>query len=259
MDTGIDTLHEDLKAVLWTGKNGIHGWNYIGAETGREDVTNLVGNNKSFYDSLSYTVVPEIYKAGYKDYRKIVPQLKGKIAAMKEFIIQLEETRRVVDGMVAKIGNNNPSLDDFKKLQPAEIENKIRQAIIDRLPYYKDFRDMQYNEIDRLIELAEFHLEHGLNIKNEEADTANDDADISPDKIGILSSPNYTPFHGSHVAGIIAAVRNNGIGMDGVANNVQLMTLKANGNIRELRDKSLAEDNSVCSGKRCNDYQPEFR
>jgi hypothetical protein len=33
--------------------------------------------------------------------------------------------------------------------------------------------------------------------------------------------------HGTHVAGIIAAVRNNGKGMDGVANNVQILTLRA--------------------------------
>src|SRR5690554_5746195 len=33
--------------------------------------------------------------------------------------------------------------------------------------------------------------------------------------------------HGTHVSGIIGAERNNGIGMDGVANNVQIMTVRA--------------------------------
>ncbi len=96
------------------------------------------------------------------------------------------------------------------------------------------------HEARKLKRLAEYHVEHGLNVNNLEADTATGNADISPDKLDPLPRPNLTPFHGTHVAGIVGAIRNNKEGMDGVADNVQLMMLKVNGNIRELRDKSLA-------------------
>jgi subtilisin family serine protease len=36
-----------------------------------------------------------------------------------------------------------------------------------------------------------------------------------------------TPFHGTHVAGIIGAVRGNGKGIDGIANNVRIMAIRA--------------------------------
>ena len=36
-----------------------------------------------------------------------------------------------------------------------------------------------------------------------------------------------TPFHGTHCSGIIGAVRNNGKGMDGIADNVRIMMLRA--------------------------------
>ncbi|OYW17925.1 MAG: peptidase S8, partial [Sphingobacteriales bacterium 12-47-4] len=36
-----------------------------------------------------------------------------------------------------------------------------------------------------------------------------------------------TPFHGTHVSGIIGAIRNNGLGMDGVADNVRIMSIRA--------------------------------
>src|SRR5215207_11748892 len=36
-----------------------------------------------------------------------------------------------------------------------------------------------------------------------------------------------TPFHGTHVSGIIAAKRNNGKGVNGIADNVRIMTIRA--------------------------------
>jgi subtilisin family serine protease len=36
-----------------------------------------------------------------------------------------------------------------------------------------------------------------------------------------------SPTHGTHVSGIIGAVRNNGIGIDGVADNVRIMSIRA--------------------------------
>ena len=36
-----------------------------------------------------------------------------------------------------------------------------------------------------------------------------------------------TPSHGTHCSGIIAAARDNGIGMDGVANDVKIMMVRA--------------------------------
>ena len=36
-----------------------------------------------------------------------------------------------------------------------------------------------------------------------------------------------TPMHGTHVSGIIAAARNNNVGMNGIADNVRIMTVRA--------------------------------
>jgi hypothetical protein len=75
IDSGIDTLHEDLKPVIWTNtneiagngidddKNGyvddIHGWNFIGGKDGRNvgkdsyEGARIYYKFKSKYDSIS--------------------------------------------------------------------------------------------------------------------------------------------------------------------------------------------------------------
>ena len=46
--------------------------------------------------------------------------------------------------------------------------------------------------------------------------------------------------HGTHVAGIIAAIRNNGIGMNGIADNVLIMPIVATTAVGDERDKDVA-------------------
>ncbi|MDR3712401.1 MAG: S8 family serine peptidase [Puia sp.] len=242
IDTGIDTLHEDLRPILWTNQtDGSHGWNFIGSETGQEDVTHIAGFKNDFFDSLSYTLVPFVYRAGYEAHRKATSVLAEKIDAMKSLVKSLEFSDQIAGEIQQKIHKHNPDSVDFANYIPqGENEKKFLQIVRERLPEYKAWEDCKFCEIDNPIKLARYHLNHGLNISDEEPDTATGNADIGPDAIGMIANANLVPYHGTHVAGIIGAVRNNGKGINGIADDVQIMMLKANGNIRELRDKNLA-------------------
>ena len=242
IDSGIDTPQEDLKAVIWTNtEDGSHGWNYIGAETGREDITQLAGYKKDFYDSLAYTTVPESFRAGYQQHRKLMPQLKGKIGAMQDLVAELELVQKTVDTILKKLGKTNPTADDFKNYrEDNESQQLLIKKIIRRFALYPDWNTYQYNEITHILEMAKYHLAHGLNDSNTETDTAKGNTEVSPDKLGPVDEPNLTAYHGTHVAGIIGAVRNNNIGVNGIADHVQIMMLKENGTIREMRDEALA-------------------
>ena len=71
-----------------------------------------------------------------------------------------------------------------------------------------------------------------------------DNPDVFNDKIG-YGNANVMPTkksesHGTHVAGIIAAERNNGLGVNGVANNVKIMAIRAVPNGDEY-DKDIAK------------------
>jgi cell wall-associated protease len=86
-------------------------------------------------------------------------------------------------------------------------------------------------------------------------------ADIVKDNESDLSDQNYgnnnvmagdaDPTHGTHVSGIIGAERNNGKGMDGIADNVRIMMIRAvpNGDEHD-KDISLAIRYAVDNGAR---------
>jgi subtilisin family serine protease len=242
IDSGVDTTHEDLKGVLWTDPStGVHGWDYIGPEAGREDVTLLVADKKTFYDSLAYTMVPEAYRSGYQAHRKLEPQLESKINDMKAVVAELEEIRRTVDSILLRMGTSHPDTSDFNRYGGRDDKEKdLIRRMKRRMGIYPDWAHYYQAEIVDILAKARWHLAHGLNIDDPEKDTCLGDADVSPDKLGPVADPNIVAYHGTHVAGIIAAVRGNGIGMDGIADHVQIMMLKVNGALRELRDSSLA-------------------
>lgn len=261
IDTGVDTLQEDLAHVIWKDKKtGLRGWNYIAAETGKEDITRLVAENKELYDSLAYSNVPEQFRAGYQKYRKLQPALEDKINTMQALVRELERIQEMANKIIVAIGSDNPTIQDFKSYAVREEtalqmedylkkgipnEQRLIKNILKRFSLYPDWKSYKYNEIDHILELAKYHLGHGLNIENDEADTALGNSDITPDKLGPVHDINIGgAYHGTHVAGIIAAVRCNGVGIDGIADKVQILMLKENGTLREMRDDALAK--AIC-------------
>lgn len=242
IDGGIDTNQEDLKQVIWTDpKTGIHGWNYLGAETGKEDITKLVANKSALFDSLAFMEVPTTLQAAFKAHRELSPALESKVYIMKKLIAELDSVRLCADTIVKNMGKENPLIDDFKTYQPQnQNQERVRKIMLRRMSFYPDWKTYQGAEITDILNKASYHLTHGLNADNNEADTATGNKDVSFDKLGPLREPGGTAYHGSHVAGIIGAVRGNGTGVDGVADNVKLMMLKNIGNIRELRDRNFA-------------------
>lgn len=247
IDSGIDTTHEDLKSVLWSQPiNGSHGRNYMDYEKGKEDITNLACINKDFYDSLSYSIVPETYRMGYQAYRKISGEYNKHFEGMREFSVELKQALVLLDEITRTIGKDNPTVDDFKKYRPInEDETNILKLIIARLPDYSDFTTFKRREVLDLLKLAKYHLDHGLNMlpendTNNDLPSRNDTTDVSSYALGLVNRENFTSYHGTHVAGIIGAIRNNDLGVNGVADNVSIMSLKVVSNVRELRDEDLA-------------------
>jgi len=233
IDSGIDTTQLDLKPVLWTDPSvGSHGRNFIGPETGKED----------FIPMLART-------AGSHNYGIIKDDYHLHVTRLQIFIDQLKESQQVLNQIAKNIGKEKLSFKDLKQYRPRnDAEENVLSLVLGRMSFYPNFEKLRQAEVDQLIDLGTFHLANGLN--NTIASAADTlavtrspggvDANIGMDPLGLVLDPNVAPAHGTFVAAIIAAVRNNDVGIDGVSNHTRILMLKLSNNIREMRNADLA-------------------
>ncbi|HLX90058.1 MAG TPA: S8 family serine peptidase [Puia sp.] len=228
IDSGIDTTQENLRPVLWSDtEDGSHGRNFIAEETGKED----------FIYQLFYKKNEQGYDRTFSDY-------KMHVARLQSFINQLRQSKILIDQMLETIGKNNPSTDDFKKYTPRnDVDRWMLGLVLQRMPAYPDFATFKYAQLDKLLSNATYHLSHGLKMDLPPADNVDTltSADVSNDPLGLAGDPIMGAYHGTYIAGIIAAVRNDGRGINGIAANARIMALKLSGGIREMRNSDLAK------------------
>jgi subtilisin family serine protease len=268
IDSGIDIEHPDLKGAIWINKkeiagnkidddkNGfvddINGWNFLG------DIEN---------EQLELTRIVKKGDTNSKEYREAKAQLDKKIAdlapqkeqldmilgADKACAIYLKKKNYSVDEVKA-IKTTDAALGQAKMIMSQVLASSTREAFDKEMVEYKDF---VYNQ-----------LNYNLNLNHDGRKPLGNNPDDFNSKIygnNIVWGPKKEGAkHGTHVAGIIAQIKNNGLGGDGVANgNVEIMTIRAVPNGDE-QDKDIANairyavDNGakVINGSFGKDYSP---
>lgn len=115
------------------------------------------------------------------------------------------------------------SLNGFEKKQ-WEIYRKARTQYLETVKTSKDSGDIKFA----------YNIDYNSG-KLIEDGSANDRFYGSP-----VIKGSAALSHGTHVAGIIAAQRNNGIGIDGIADNVLIMPIVATTGYGDERDKDIA-------------------
>jgi len=270
IDGGIDTTHEDLRRVLWINpkeiagngidddKNGyvddIHGWNFIGGKDGRNigpetaEVTRLYGKLKPKYDgkdraSFSGAEQKEfdLYQKTKAEVEKNQKQYKAQYQGIQQFAAQFTEA---VAGLkeklkVTKLDTNTLAMitDTAKSMsikRPATgILNMLRQQNVGDA-------DLMVGEFGKYTEQLKARAEYHYNPDFNTRDIVGDDPENTKDRdYGNPDIMGPDANHGTHVAGIIGADRANTLGIRGIADNVQIMGVRAVPDGDE-RDKDVA-------------------
>lgn len=240
VDSGVDIEHEDLKNNVWTNtkeipnngidddKNGyvddIHGWNFLG------NITQAATEMTRIYGSKD-TKNPD-YARAKEAYEKEVAEVKRS----KEAYERLVQTIAFIQPEMAKlVGKQNFTAEDIEKAtQGKQYDERTSQMI----EFMKELLGKADNIEDLNKEVAEgveyfdtkmkFHLNTTFDPRKDILkDDENDFTKKNYGNNNVIGPDPKEALHGTHVAGIIGAVRNNGIGMDGVADNVWIMAVRA--------------------------------
>ena len=261
IDSGIDTLHEDLKQVLWRNPkeipgNGIdddgngyvddvYGWNFLGGKDGRNV------KQDSYEGARVYHKLKEKYKGKtidtaalqgaeleeYQTWLKAKNKVEGAgddggldLLMLKRALSSALKSDSVLRIALKKDTFTGNDLDSFVAVTPAE-----KAARGGLLYLFRANQMMETTNQEFIQGFSEFV--GGEERKAEAKETAppeyrkeivgDDESDINDRYYGNADVMASTPFHGTHVAGIIGAVRNNKLGMDGIADNVKLMMIRA--------------------------------
>ena len=255
IDSGIDTTHEDLKPVLWTNPkeipaNGIdddgngyvddiHGWNFIGGRDGRnvkEDSYEAARVYHAYRGKFENVTDASTLSKADQELYKMWTRAKADVVDNVD-LTQLRQAKMMYQKMKAgdSIIRKDLKKEEYSGKDLKEYTAVNQDAIATRQIILK-ICELNNNNYDITNNMLLQELEGDMR-KAETVNTPppNYRGDIVKDNENDINDKFYgnndimagTPFHGTHVAGIIGAVRNNGKGIDGIADNVRIMMLRA--------------------------------
>ncbi|MFT3823773.1 MAG: S8 family peptidase [Chitinophagaceae bacterium] len=261
IDSGIDTLHEDLKPVLWVNPkeipgNGIdddgngyvddiHGWNFLGNKDGRNvkqdsyEGARVYHKFKAKYEDPSFdsTKLKGDELAEYKMWKKAKVKIMGDgseegvdLVMLKKALQSSLRSDSILKVALKKDVYTGNDLDTFVAVSTSE-----KAARGSLLYLFKANQMLESTNKEFLDGFGEFVS--GEERKAEAKEKAPEDyrGEITGDNENDINDRYYgngdvmagTPFHGTHVSGIIGASRDNGLGIEGIADNVRIMMIRA--------------------------------
>jgi subtilisin family serine protease len=270
IDSGVDIAHEDLQGKIWVNnreipgngidddKNGyvddVHGWNFIGGKDGSHvaedshELTREYVRLKAIYGGLTEDDVKKKQRKEFAYWQRIQRNFETD-KAEAEMNFNFFQNMEGMFNQAADIVKEHLSVDDFGAAELSEIEtedSKVKSSVGMLMQVFNNIRDdeMSVNEVISELAEARQHFETQVNFAyNLDFDprhiVGDDPEDYKDRNYGNNDPTGPDSGHGTHVAGIIAADRNNDLGIKGVAEHVLIMPIRAVPDGDE-RDKDVA-------------------
>jgi subtilisin family serine protease len=260
LDSGIDTTHEDLKNILWTNlkeipgngidddKNGyiddVHGWNFLGGKNGQsvkrapDERSRIYHKYKAKFSNalLDTNTLSTSDKIVFKTWKKTETELnfsdeeKDQLKYVEMLASAFKKHDKVLKQEMNVVRYNRESLTQFIPTSITGKEAKLGLLSLHRLMQLDEHELNTYTiaQMEEYIEGKTVAFGAKEKLPNDERSLIVRDNyyNFLDAYYGNNDIMGPTPNHGTHVSGIIAASRNNGAGIDGVADAVKIMMVR---------------------------------
>jgi cell wall-associated protease len=255
IDSGVDTLQKDLQGILWVnpkekpanGKdddhNGyvddVHGWNFLGGKNGKADLHETSEEIRYYYKLKDkYANATAATPGNEKEYAYWLKVKGSRDSTLKKSTAELSELQpemsvlMVTNGYIKKALNLGPNgtfsakdLDNIHTINDTLTQSKYVWGLVLQQEGSTSTNASALKDMSEYIEKLTNDVSPNL---TERKETVGDDPDVNDGKPYGNNILKYNDAsHGTGVAGLIGAKRGNGYGIDGVADNVHIMVVKA--------------------------------
>lgn len=235
LDSGIDLNHEDLDGVLWTNSDEVSGNNIDDDKNGFvDDVHGYNFLGESLHEQLEYARIVRLELGDSQMQSKALETLEKELAEAKannaRYAQILETVENADAALKSHLGKSDYTPEDLAGIQTTDAGLQQNIAVLQQMfafaPSIEEVKDQLKEGVKYFEGQVNYHLNRDFDGRKVVGD---DPYDINSRGYGNGNPMNRSEdeSHGSHVAGIIAAERGNGLGVDGVADHVQIMSVRA--------------------------------
>ena len=261
IDGGTDITHPDLSPNVWTNTkeipgNGIdddhngyvddiHGWDFIGGKYGdvyhdNLEITRMYRDYKVRFQNADTTALTGQDAADFKKYQELRSDYFNMAS---ESILQyhfLSLLQRHTNNLLADMNESDPTSQDLQAYNPTddslEKAKTILLTVLQKGVSVSQFQDELKEGLNELGPDINYYYNLDYNPRYIVGDDYKNDQQRDYGNADVIGPD---AMHGTHVAGLIGAVRDNNMGVDGVAGDVKLMIVRVVPDGDE-RDKDVA-------------------
>jgi subtilisin family serine protease len=252
IDGGVDTAHVDLRANLWRNedetpgnrvdddRNGyvddVYGWNFIGNAAGESVHHDTYEVTRLYVQCTS----AEAGTPAPPDCPAIVADFQERRAEAEQLLQQVGQIAQVLEATLPTLrqaaGTDTLTEDNVRAISGGGPDVQRARSIFLQLAA----NGITPEDVTEAVEELQSQIDYKLNPEFDPRPTVGDDpSNLEERSYGNADVTGPDARHGTHVAGIIGAVRGNGTGIDGIAPAVRIMAIRAVPDGDE-RDKDVA-------------------